>query len=159
MVILIAKDGKDPHLLKNYRPISLLNIDYKILSKVLATRLKDVLEDIISVDQIGFMNGRTIGEAIRIIDDVIFHATQYDLPGYMIAIDFQKAFDSVSHDFLNKILNFYNFGPQFCRWVEILYKNSLSCIFNGGMSTGYFEVRRGVRQGDPLSPLIFTMCM
>lgn len=159
IVILISKDGKDPLYLKNYRPISLLNVDYKILTKILAKRIREVLDEVILTDQLGFMKGRNIGEAIRIIDDMIFHTSQFDLPGFLLAIDFEKAFDSVSQSFLQKTLLSFGFGPSFRKWVEIMYTNTLSCVMNNGNSTGYFKVERGVRQGDPLSSYLFILCI
>ena len=146
VITLIAKDGKDPFSLKNYRPISLLNVDYKILTKILAKRIKKVLNEIIMGDQVGYMKGRNIGEAIRIIDDIIFHTSRYNLSGFLLAIDFEKAFDSISHQFLQKVLSSFGFGPSFQKWVKVLYTNTLSCVLNEGGSTGYFKVERGVRQ-------------
>ena len=120
MIILIAKEGKDLLNISNYRPISLLNIDYKILSKVLAKRITTVLDEVILEDQLGFLKGRNIGEAIRIIDDMIFHTSHFDLPGFLIAIDFEKAFDSVAHSFLQDVLCAFGFGPSFQRWIEVM---------------------------------------
>ena len=142
MIILIAKEGKDLLQIKNYRPISLLIVDYKILSKVLALRITKVLNEVILEDQLGFMKGRNIGEAIRIIDDMIFHTSHFDLPGFLVAIDFEKAFDSVAHSFVQEVLSFFGFGPSFRKWVDILYNNALSCVFNGGKSTGYFKIEK-----------------
>ena len=105
MISLIAKEGKDLLKLKNYRPIWLLIVDYKILSKVLASRITKVLNEVILEDQLGFMKGRNIGEAICIIDD-IFHTSHFDWPGFLIAIDFEKAFDSVAHSFVQEVLSF-----------------------------------------------------
>ena len=159
VITLIAKEGKDSLLLKNYRPISLLNVDYKILAKILAKRIKEVLNEVILGDQVGYMKERYIGEAIRIIDDMIFYTSHNNLPGFLLAIDFEKAFDSVSRDFLQKTLSSFGFGPSFQNWIKVMYTNTISCIMNDGNSTGYFALERGVRQGDPLSPYLFILCI
>ena len=82
-----------------------------------------------------------------------------NLPGLLLFIDFEKAFDSLEWDFLNKCLELFNFGPDFIRWVNTFYKNVKSCIINNGLCTHYFNVERGVRQGDPLSPYLFVIAV
>lgn len=156
VITLIEKEGKDPLYMKNYRPITLLNVDYKILSKVLATRVKEVLEDIIHYDQVGYVKDRNIGEAVRLIDDTFFQSL-YQPVGFLIAVDFEKAFDCISHKLLFKALEQFGFGKVLCSWVKTLYTNVSSCVMNGGHSTGYFGINRGVRQGDPLSPYLFVI--
>ena len=98
VITLIEKEGKNAMDVKNYRPITLLNVDYKILSKVLARRIKEVLGEVVHHDQVGYIKDRNIGEAVRLIDDMFFSSLNQD-NGYLVAADFEKAFDSVDHDF------------------------------------------------------------
>ena len=88
-------------------------MDYKILTKVLSARIKKLLNEIIKIDQVGYLKGRYIGEAIRLVDDMIFHTTYKHISGYLLTIDFEKAFDSVSHQFLQIVLSYFGFGPSF----------------------------------------------
>ena len=159
IITCLPKPGKDRTLLKNWRPISLINIDYKILSAAIANRFKMVIPSIISETQKGFIKGRFIGENTRMIYDVLAEAEKRSIPGLLLLIDFEKAFDSIEWGYLHKVLLHYNFGPNIRKWVETLYKNISSRIINNGKISESFKLTRGVRQGDPLSPYLFILAV
>jgi hypothetical protein len=108
---------------QNWRPISLLNTLYKIGSGVIANRIKKVLPTLIDNDQTGFIAGRYIGENIRLLFDIMEYAEENDIPGLFLLIDFEKAFDSISWNFLSNILKFFNFGESIQKWVKTFYNN------------------------------------
>ena len=157
IITLLEKKGKDRSLLENWRPISLLNVDAKIMSKVIATRIKSVLPNIIHHNQTGFIKDRYIGETVRSIFDIMESTVEENIPGLMIFIDFEKAFDSLEWNYLLNCLEHFNFGPDFIRWVTTFYKNIQSCVINNGITSDYFTLERGVRQGDPLSSYLFVI--
>ena len=94
VITLIEKKGKDRNYLENWRPISLINVDAKIASKIIATRIVKVLPEIIHPNQLGYVKGRFIGEAARSILDVMDYTKKENIPGILLFIDFEKAFDS-----------------------------------------------------------------
>ncbi len=159
VITLIPKKDKDTRLLKNWRPISLLNTDYKILTKLLASRMQLVLPDIIHTDQVGYIKGRYIGQNIRTILDMIEYTKATQTPGMAIFLDFEKAFDSVEWTFLQKSLTTFGFGPKFVNWVKIIYSNINASIINSGFTTDYFRLERGIRQGCPLSAYLFIVAV
>ena len=107
VITLVEKKGKDRTLLENWRPISLVNVDAKIMSKVIASRIKNVLPSIVHYNQTGFVKDRYIGETIRSIFHIMEFTVTENIPGLMIFIDFQKAFDSVEWDFILKFHKFH----------------------------------------------------
>ena len=157
IISLIPKKDKDLAELNNWRPISLLNTDYKIATKVIANRIKKILPNIIDSSQTGFIKGRYIGENIRLLFDLIEQTEENDIPGLLFFTDFEKAFDSISHKYLVDTLKFFNFGPSFIKWIEVFYNDATSCISNNGYLSNFFKIKRGVRQGCPLSPYLFIL--
>ena len=159
IIRLIEKKDKDKRFVENWRPISLLNVDYKIGSKALATRLEKVLPEIIHENQCAYVKGRTIFDAVRSIGDIMEYTKLNNIPGLMTTFDFKKAFDSISWQFLTEALRSFNFGESFIRWVKVLYSDISSCVMNNGFASELFEIKRGVRQGDPLSPYLFIIAL
>ena len=136
----------------------MLNCDYKIATKAIAVRMKTVLPSIINPDQTGFLKGRFIGKNIRLIDGVIDYTEFKGIPGLLLFVDFEKAFDTLEWSFIVKTLHYYNFGPSLISWVKTFYSNASSTIQNNGWSSEFFPLSRGVRQGCPLSPYLFILC-
>ena len=119
IISLIPKKDKNLEFLKNWRPITLLNTDYKIATKAIAMRLEKVLPKIIHPCQAGYIKGRYIGECIRAISDIMSFTKQKNLPGAAVFLDFEKAFDSIEWNYLQKCLEIFKFGPQLRQWVKI----------------------------------------
>jgi hypothetical protein len=157
IINLIPKKDKDARLLKNWRPISLLNTDYKILTKTLALRLKKVLPGIINEDQVAYLKDRFIGQNIGTIIDIMDFTKANNLTGIVAFLDFEKAFDTVNWDVIQDTLKIFGFGEIFRKWTKALYKGSQACVTNNGFSSPFFSLERGVRQGCPLSAYLFIM--
>ena len=113
VITLLEKKGKDKRQIKNWQPISLINVDTKIVSKALAKRLEHILPDLIHYNQNAYVKGRSIFDAVRTIDDVLEYTKRSKQSGVLVTIDFEKAFDSLDHKFLFKVLHTFNFGPSF----------------------------------------------
>ena len=112
-ITLLEKKGKDRRFIKNWRPISLINVDVKIASKAIARRLEQILLDLIHPNQNGFIKGRSVQNGVRTVEDILEFAKLTDL-----AIDFEKEFDSLNRSFLFKVLKKFNFGPYVFRWIK-----------------------------------------
>ena len=159
IISLIPKSEENLNEITCWRPITLLNVDYKILARIIATRIEPSLPSLIHSDQTGFIKGRYIGQNIRLLDDLMNFTDANKIPGILLFIDFEKAFDTLEWSFLHQVLEVFNFGPKIRKWVSILYNDIESGVMNGGYMTNYFKVSRGVRQGCPLSPFLFVLAV
>ena len=159
IISLIPKGDKPREFIKNWRPISLINVDCKLLSGVLAYRLKKVLPKIIGNEQKGFLKNRYIGENIRTVYDLMQYLEDENREGMLLLLDFEKAFDSIEWDYLNNVLKSFGFGQQFIHWFNVLYKNACSCVLNNGNFSEFFQLGRSCRQGDPLSLYLFILAI
>ena len=133
VISYILKEDISKSYLKNWRPISLLNVDKKkIGSSVIANRIKHFLDKLIGSSQKVFLKGCYIGECIRLIFDLIERAEEENIPGILLLLDFEKAFDTVEWSFLLKTLDFFGFCKDLCNWVKTFYTDQTSCILNNG---------------------------
>ena len=158
LITCLPKTGKARNLLKNWRPISLLNTTYKIISLCITNRLRPILDRIISHNQKGFLQGRTISDCTRVMYDIIWDCEHNLVDGLILLVDFQKAFDSLSWKFIHETLKKFNFGENFVKWISMFQENSNSCIILNGYLSDSFYLHRGCRQGDPISPYLFILC-
>ena len=151
-ITLIPKGDVNLTNLKNWRPISLLNVDYKLLSKLLAKRMELILPKLIHTNQTGFISGRYIGQNIRLLSDIMEFSDSKKFPGILLFVDFEKAFDTLEWSFILKTLEAFNFGDNFKKWVSVLYNNAQSSIMNGGFRTNYSKYQEEFGKGALLSP-------
>ena len=156
IITLLFKKG-DRTQLKNWRPITLLNTDYKILTRALANRLQQVLPLIVSSDQTASIKGRTINDNTRLLNDVISYANEKSINLALISVDQMKAFDRFSHDFLFTCLERFGFAPTFIKWIKLIYQDVSSSVKTNGWLTAFIHLERGLRQGCALSMPLYVL--
>jgi len=135
----------------------MLNTDLKILAKILANRLKEIMPKIITTNQAYGVKGKDIADTILSIKDTIRYMRDKKKEGYIISLDFEKAFDRVDHKYLFDVLKSFGFGENFIKWVRILYKGAVTRIKCNGFLTECFRIKRSIRQGCPLSALLYSL--
>ena len=156
IVKLLPKPGKDPRYIKNLRPITLLNVDFKILTKALSSRLSPLMSQFVHMDQKGFVKGRQLGEQIFDIYAVEHIAKQGDA---LLLLDIRKAFDSVSWSFLRLRLQAYGLPDSFVELITTLFKHKELRIYNNGFYSQPIFPTHGLAQGCSLSPLLFLLAI
>ena len=143
----IPKDNKPKTFLKNWRPLTLLDIVYKLASGSIANQIKTVLDLIINRDQTGFIKGRSIAENIQVIYDIMNFTDEQHIPGLLLFTDFEKAFDCLSWNFLYKALEHLNFGESVRQWIRVFYKNISSAVIQSGHLSSFFSIQMAVVKG------------
>uniref|UniRef100_A0A670IWQ4 Reverse transcriptase domain-containing protein n=1 Tax=Podarcis muralis TaxID=64176 RepID=A0A670IWQ4_PODMU len=159
-ITFIPKQDADLTQVKNYRPISLLNTDYKIFAGVLTRRLKSLLVEIIHKDQAGFIPGRYMRDNIRYIINMLeFLSVRTDKQAIMMFVDAEKAFDNVVWDFMLKNLEHMEVGKDFFNGIRAIYTEQKAKLIINNIVTEEIKIQKGTRQGCPLSPLLFIMVL
>ncbi|KAM0043628.1 putative RNA-directed DNA polymerase [Helianthus debilis subsp. tardiflorus] len=149
----------NPQSINNFRPINLIGCISKVVTKILASKLKKVMNFLVSDVQTAYIEGRSILEGPLIINELISWAKNCKRKMMLFKVDFEKAFDSISWDFMESVLAQMGFPPLWRTWVMGTLISARSSILVNGSPTAEFEIQKGVRQGDPLSPLLFILAM
>ena len=156
---MICKDPEKSSDLKYWRPISLLCVDYKIISKCLTNRFKKVMGNLVHIDQTAAVLGRSIQDNVHLLRNILDYSCQKNNKFILLSLDQSKAFDRVDHSFMFQVLKKFGFGPHLMKWVGLLYTEIKSVVLVNGYFTDIFEVSRSVRQGCSLSPLLYVFCI
>ncbi|KAL3679838.1 hypothetical protein R1sor_022794 [Riccia sorocarpa] len=156
-VIKLIPKKDDKSRLRDWLPISLLGITYKIISKLLAERLKPMLPGLVNDQQIGFVPGRSIFDVILVVKLGQEWAQTTGQKRIFLKLDFVKAYDRVNHNYVWRVLDTMGFGSQFITLLKGLVENATSVVHLNGAFTRDVQLERGVRQGCPIAPMLFTL--
>lgn len=159
-ISLILKKNKEPLVYSSYRPISLLNVDLKLLSKMLALRLETVLPTIVSPSQTGFIRNRHFFLNLRRLFNTIYHHPLSSVPEAVVSLDAEMVFDRTESRYLFYTLEKFGFGNRFITWVKLLYSAPVASVRTNNIQSAYFPLpHRSTRQGCPLNPLLFALAI
>lgn len=159
ILIVLPKKDRDPLKPTSYRPISLLNMDYKIIAGILSNRLSKYLPKLIHMDQTGFTKNRQSADNVTWLLSMIHLAQKREEMSVAVALDAEKAFDRLEWDFLFKVLEKYGFGVSFIKWIKILNTNPRAKVVTNGHISASFQLTRSTRQDCPLSPALFVLAI
>lgn len=157
LVTLIYKEKGCEKDLKYWRPITLLNVDYKIMTKALNSRITPALNKLISTDQSCGISGRKIYDQLITLQETYDYMIEKRIPGILAALDLEKAYDLIDHEYMMLALEKYNFPPFILNWIKSIYGEMFSKIIINGKVTESFALTRSIRQGDPLSAALFVL--
>jgi retron-type reverse transcriptase len=156
LVTLLPKVD-NPVEMKNFRPIYLLHVCYKIITKVLTNRLAICITKVISEYQYGFIKGRYITDGVVSLNEILHEVRQKKQSGVVLKSDFKKACDKVNWQFLHYMMEKKGFGDIWCDWVMRTVRGGKVAIKTNDVVGPYFSTHKSVRQGDPFSPLLFNL--
>jgi hypothetical protein len=158
LVVCIPKE-KNPTCIDDYRPLTLLNADHKILARMIANTMKVALKDTIHQHQHCGLPGSSIFDALANIRDAIAYAETTKKPLCLLSLDFKASFDRISHRYLRETLKAHGFGEAFIRRIMGMYQNATSVLQINGFISGSFDIKRSIRQGCPLSMILYVLCI
>jgi hypothetical protein len=155
-VILLPKE-ENAIQIQQYCPICWLNVSFKILTKVGTNRISEVANTVVRPTQTAFMSGRHILEGVVVLHETIHELHRKKLDGVLLKLDFEKAYDKVKWDLLQKALRMKGFDPKWCKWIqEFISRGSVGIRLNDEIRH-YFQTRKELRQGDPLYPILVNI--
>ena len=159
IISLLPKQDRNLLHIKNWRPITLLTVEHKLMAKVYATRLQKVIPYLVSEEQFGFVQNKQIQDVIRYILEIIQHCDNEQLPSVLVSLDIEKCFDSIDREALDTILTLFGFGNNFLIMINTLSKLELTTTNNGFTSGNWIEMESGLIQGSPLSPYLALLVL